>query len=68
MVEVFGVVFEDVELEDAAFAWASEVSNALGARGGALPDIVKDDDVGEKKRDSALTTTTTLCVVSHAAP
>ena len=47
MVDVFGVVFDDVELEDAA--WASEVSNALGARGGALPDIVEDDDVGEVK-------------------
>jgi len=64
---MFGVVF-DVELEDAAFAWASEVNNALGARGGALPDIVEDDDdVGENKRDSALTITTTLGVVSHAA-
>lgn len=68
VVEVFGVVFEDVELDDAALAWASEVNNALGARGGALPDIVEDDDVGEKKRDSALTTTTTLGVVPHAAP
>ena len=58
-VDMFGVVF-DVELEDAAFAWASEVNNALGARGGALPDIVEDDDdVGENKKDSALTTTTT---------
>ena len=66
---MFGVVFDDVELEDAAFAWASEVSNALGARGGALPDIVEDDDdVGENKRDSALTTTTTLGAVSHATP
>ena len=68
VVDVFGVVFDDVELEDAALAWASEVNNALGARGGALPDIVEDDDVGENKRDSALTTTTTLGVVSHAAP
>lgn len=69
VVDVFGVVFDDVELEDAALAWASEVSNALGARGGALPDIVEDDDdVGENKRDSALTTTTTLGVVFHAAP
>ena len=69
VVDVFGVVFDDVELEDAALAWASEVSNALGARGGALPDIVEDDDdVGENKRDSALTTTTTLGAVSHAAP
>ena len=59
VVDVFGVVFDDVELEDAALAWASEVNNALGARGGALPDIVEDDDVGENKRDSALTTTTT---------
>lgn len=66
--DVFGVVFEGVELEDAALAWASEVNNALGARGGALPDIVEDDDVGEDKRDSALTTTTTLGAVSHAAP
>ena len=66
--DVFGVVFEDVELEDAALAWASEVNNALGARGGAFPDIVEDDDVGEDKRDSALTTTTTLGAVSHAAP
>ena len=66
---MFGVVFDGVELEDAALAWASEVSNALGARGGALPDIVEDDDdVGENKRDSALTTTTTLGAVSHAAP
>ena len=65
---VFGVVFEDVELDDAALAWASEVNNALGARGGALPDIVEVDDVGENKRDSALTATTTLAVVSHAAP
>ena len=65
---MFGVVFDDVELEDAALAWASEVSNALGARGGALPDIVEDDDdVGENKRDSALTITTTLGAVSHAA-
>ena len=65
VVDVFGVVFDDVELEDAALAWASEVSNALGARGGALPDIVRDDDdVGENKRDSALTTTTTLGAVS----
>lgn len=68
VVDVFGVVFEDVELEDAALAWASEVNNALGARGGALPDIVEGDDVGENKRDSALTTTTTLGGVSHAAP
>jgi len=67
-VDMFGVVF-DVELEDAAFAWASEVNNALGARGGALPDIVEDDgNVGENKRDSALTTTTTPGVVFHAAP
>lgn len=48
-VDVFGVVFEDVELEDAALAWANDVNNALGARGGALPDIVEDDDVGEVK-------------------
>jgi len=70
VVDVFGVVFDDVELEDAALAWASEVNNALGARGGALPDIVKedDDDVGENKRDLALTTTTTLGVASHATP
>ena len=68
VVDVFGVVFDDVELEDAALAWASEVNNALGARGGALPDIVEDDDVGENKRDSALTTTTTLSAVSHATP
>ena len=69
VVDVFGVVFDDVELEDAALAWANEVNSALGARGGALPDIVEDDgDVGENKRDSALTTTTTLGVASHAAP
>jgi len=68
VVDVFGVVFDDVELEGAALAWASEVNNALGARGGALPDIVGDDDVGENKRDSALTTTTTFGAVSHAAP
>ena len=68
VVEVFGVVFEDVELEDAALAWASEVNNALGARGGALPDIVEDDDVGENKKDSALAATTTLGAVSHATP
>ena len=68
MVDMFGVVF-DVELEDAAFAWASEVNNALGARGGALPDIVEnDDDVGGNKKDSALTTTTIFGVVSHATP
>lgn len=68
VVEAFGVVFEDVELEDAALACASEVNNALGARGGALPDIVEDDDVGENKRDSASTATTTLDVVFHATP
>lgn len=67
VVEVFGVVLEDVEPEDAALAWASEVNNALGARGGALPDIAnEDDDVGENKRDPALTATTTLGVASHA--
>lgn len=44
--DVFGVVFDDVELEDAALAWANEVNNALGARGGALPDIVENDDRG----------------------
>ena len=69
VVDVFGVVFDEVEVEDAALAWTREVSNALGARGGALPDIAEDDDdVGENKRDSALTTTTTLGVVSHATP
>ena len=46
MEDVFGVVFDDVELEDAALAWANEVNNALGARGGALPDIVENDDRG----------------------
>ena len=67
--DVFCVVFDDDELEDAALGWTNEVSNALGARGGALPDITEDDDdVGENKRDSALTTTTTLGVVSHATP
>ena len=67
-VDVFCVVFDD-ELEDGALRWASEVSNALGARGGALPDITEDDDdVGKNKIDSASTTTTTLGGVSHATP
>jgi hypothetical protein len=60
-----------VELEDAVFAWASEVNNTLRARGEALslPEIVEDDDdVGGNNRDSVLTTTTTLGVVSRATP